>query len=230
APLARRRPLLFAGLVLAMGLAVDRFVTPDRFSVYGNSERMAFYAFPFFCGISAAAFRRSGFFARLADSRGGRWTADAISLLFFAGIFLSATSYRLALAKWLGTKAATDAWVWSHLVPTSLAAAALVLAAQVPRAALTARVSGWPPLQVCGLCGYGLYLVHPFVFPRLAGHGVPEGTLLFLATLAISLPMAMLLYGFVERSFWRPRFAARPGRADAPGTPDPAPLPLPEPA
>ena len=228
APLAKRRPMLFAGLVLAAGLAVDRFVTPDRFSVYGNSERMAFYAFPFFCGISAASFCRSGFFAGLADSRGGRWAADIVSMLFFAGLFLSATSYRLALASWLGIPATPDAWVWSHLVPASLAATSVVLAAQVPGAVLTGRIFGWAPLQVCGLCGYGLYLIHPFVFPRLEGHGMPQGVPLFVATSAITLPMAVLLYSFVERMFWRPRFAARPGRPDALGGADPAPLPLPE--
>src|ERR1700722_8291741 len=83
-------PLVFAGILLVMGVLVNGFLGPDVLTIAGNGERMRFYAFPFFAGIAAAAIRRSAAANVFFGQRRGHLIGDSTTAIFLVGIFLTA--------------------------------------------------------------------------------------------------------------------------------------------
>jgi peptidoglycan/LPS O-acetylase OafA/YrhL len=202
AGLATRRPLLFALGVLAAGVALNALCGLRVLAITGNGGAMQFYPFPFFAGIAAATIQGTPGFAAALRTPAGRIAGDIVTVLFLAGCV--ATS-RQALATTLGITPDGEPLVWMALVATGTACMALVLIAAPGAGPVTRAVFGWPPLQLAGLLAYGLYLVHVWVMAQIGPAG---GTLAFLLTLAGSAALALPLYCLVERTFWRPRFAA----------------------
>ena len=205
APLAQRHPLGFAAGVLMAGLLVHRFAGPTILTLRGNGEAMRFYAFPFFAGIAGAAFVRAPVWQTVIRARPTGVIADLAVAGFVGGVFLTANA-------WYGLpRDGREPLVWEFLVPSAGACMLVLLAALTGRGWLTGCIFGFAPLQFCGLCGYGLYLVHPWVIGQAWRLGVTRGPALFILCVLGSSCLAAPLYCLVERAFWRPRFSSAGG-------------------
>lgn len=129
-----------------------------------------------------------------------RWSGRLADLLSIAGVAMLAVSF-------LGPSGSSLYPGWWALAPT---AAAVLLIAAGPAAAVNRHVLSWPPVVLVGRFSYPLYLWHfpVLVFARLRyGAALPAQTsaLLVLASVAL----AYLTYRFVERPIRRRRLRPR---------------------
>lgn len=191
------RGMAFAVCLVLAGVVIHLLVGPDVFSLRGASKDLRFYALPFFLGVSAAVFVRSASFTRLQHHRLCGAACDVVTIAFGIAVVLASQPL---MKRGLG---------WDHYEFYSVGAALVLLAVVLQRGRLTGAVFTSRPLIACGVVGYSLYLVHPFVIARAEAFGINAGITLFAVACLGSFALAAFMYGYVERVFWKPHYAEK---------------------
>lgn len=204
-PIRRLHGVVVTVLLLA-AFGSHLLLDKETLSIHANSAYERLFAFPFLAGASVAASERTGWFARLkAQKHIGTICNATITLLLVAGIMTTDQNWTMA---GLAQLVEPHRWAWTHYVLYSCVAALLIFLVNLQgRTGLSALI-GSAPLRAIGVLGYSIYLIHPIVVRLLLNQGMPVGAPLFLSCMAISLVLAMALYGYVERVFWSPEVSS----------------------
>jgi peptidoglycan/LPS O-acetylase OafA/YrhL len=180
---AGRRGLLIPALALAAVAQILAF-PPGRLGMDWLDWHII--ALPFFCGMIAATI--------VTRSRSVRGPLTLVGIVLLLGV--GATTETSAGRTWIQA----DVWRYLFLGPRglipSVGAMLAIMGAATTRNGILQRFLVSSPIRLCGIAGYGLFLLHPPLFQLLTAIGPAWALLAFGPPLAIILGIAS--YYWVE--------------------------------
>ncbi len=188
------RRLTFGVVLVALGLALNSYLTPSIFHLHGSSLELPLYIGIFLVGMASAYFYSSPLYERFARLRWARRASNMAAIGIMAIYFLSARFYKDAL----GIMTDVDHVGWSYPMFFGVTAMILILSLLADVRSRLAMILSSRYVRSVGIVSYSMYLVH-YIVVHYMSRRVPEGNLLFVYVFAASYIISLFTYLIIEK-------------------------------
>lgn len=204
-PLVCRRRIGATVLLLAaIAFLAHTQLTPDRFSLAGNSKRLPFHLGIFVTGMAFAYAIHLPSVIRFTKRPAVRRGLDALGIALLIGLIFSAPYFVRSLANAVPALGDLEFRMALRFKPAyGVLSGCLIAISVLCEGGMTQRILASVPLRALGVVSFSLYLFHGEVQGALTDnfHWLQLGTPLFACSLIASFSVACILYSLLERPF-----------------------------